>query len=381
MEKVVIIIPTYNESECIRDTINTLQTVFKKIPHYDMHLLIFDSHSTDQTIRVVNDIMANASNITLLTEKKKSGLGSAYIQAMQFAIKEMEADIVFEYDADGSHQPKYLINMMSLFEKGADVVIGSRYIHGGSIPKDWSVDRKILSVLGNWVARFFLTFKFRDFTSGFRGTRTKFLKKINLNKLLSKNYAYKLHLFWELYQLGANIIEYPIEFIERKKGYSKFPKNNLLESLKIVIILRLRKLKRYLSICIVGIFGMIAQIISYNILRHFLIPEYANMVSVELAIITNFFVNNRFTFSERRLRKHDKKKTWLSKLLQFNLFSLGSMLLQTLILIVGINLFGKGAILENIFVLCGIFLGSIYNFTMYSHVIWKKQKDIPTTLS
>jgi dolichol-phosphate mannosyltransferase len=248
-EKVIIIIPTYNEAAVIAATINQLEEVFTTIDPaiYSMHILVYDSNSPDGTGETVKQLAQQYSNIHLLVEKHKSGLGAAYMQAMQYAIDELHADIVFEFDADGSHQPHYIKDMLREFAQGADVVVGSRYVPGGKIPADWSVDRKILSYSGNIISRLFLTWKYKDFTSGFRGTRAHLLKQINLNKLLSKNYAYKIHLFWLLHKLHAKIVEYPIEFVDRKKGYSKFPKNNIFESLKVVILLRLAEFRKFIS--------------------------------------------------------------------------------------------------------------------------------------
>jgi len=244
MEKVVIIIPTYNEERVIQESLIALEQVFDTIDaaRYDMQILVFDSHSLDNTVPVIKALQSTYTNIHVQSEPKKSGLGSAYIQAMHYALDKMNADIVFEFDADGSHQPKYLPWMLKCFDKGADVVVGSRYVKGGFIPDNWSFDRKFLSVMGNLVARIVLSFQYKDWTSGFRGTRANFLKKVDLDKLLSKQYAYKLDLFWQLHRLSANIIEFPIEFIDREKGYSKLPKNNVIDSLKVVFTLRLRAL-------------------------------------------------------------------------------------------------------------------------------------------
>lgn len=344
------------------------------IKNQNINILVFDSNSSDNTVSIAKEKQAHYSNIYLYTENQKSGLGSAYVKAMKIAIIELKADFVFEFDADGSHQPKYIPAMIALLENGADVVVGSRYVKSGGIPSNWGLHRKLLSILGNWVTRIFFTRKYKDYTSGFRGTKTEFLEKINLEKLISKNYAYKLHLFWELHVLGANIVEYPIEFIDRKKGYSKFPKNNLIESLKVVVTLRIRTLRRYFSICLVGLSGMLLQLLSYNIFRYMIHPVYANIVSIQLAILSNFLLNNKISFCDRRLNHTNKKRRYLIKFIQFNIFSLGSMLGQTVILWLGIGWLGHGVVSENIFVILGIIIGSIYNYFVYSHIIWKRNK-------
>lgn len=240
--KIVIIIPTYNEAGSIKKTLVLLQEMIATLPEHSMTILVYDSHSNDETVAIVSTIQKRYKNIILLQEGKKTGLGSAYIKGMKYVIEHLGADVVFEFDADGSHQPCYIPDMIRQIENGADVVMGSRYIKDGKIDADWAWNRRIISRLGNSVARLLLSWKFKDITSGFRATKISFLKKINLDELLSKNYAYKIHLFWILLQSGANIKEIPITFLDREQGISKFPKNNMIESLRVVVTLRWRKL-------------------------------------------------------------------------------------------------------------------------------------------
>ncbi len=239
---VVIIIPTYNEEGHIGETLKLLQYEISQIKNHNFDILVFDSCSPDQTIPFVKSLQIKYKNLHLIVEDKKSGLGGAYIQAMRYVIEHFDADVIFEFDADGSHQPKYIALMMDAIEKGADVVMGSRYVPGGKIEANWAWNRRMISRIGNYVARLFLTRKFYDLTSGFRATKVSLLKEIPLENLLSKNYAYKIHLFWELHQRTHAIVEVPITFVDREHGVSKFPKNNMWESLKVVIMLRFRKL-------------------------------------------------------------------------------------------------------------------------------------------
>jgi dolichol-phosphate mannosyltransferase len=239
---VVIIIPTYNEEGHIGETLRLLEHEISQIKHHTFDILVFDSCSTDKTIPYVKSLQIKYKNLHLVEEDKKSGLGGAYIKAMGYVMKHLNADIIFEFDADGSHQPKYIPVMMNAIEKGADVAVGSRYIPGGKIEANWAFHRRMISRVGNYVARLFLTRKYHDITSGFRATKVSLLKDISLENLLSKNYAYKIHLFWELHLRTRNIVEVPITFLDREHGVSKFPRNNMWESLKVVVLLRFRKL-------------------------------------------------------------------------------------------------------------------------------------------
>ncbi|MCP4473709.1 MAG: glycosyltransferase family 2 protein [Gammaproteobacteria bacterium] len=370
---VVVVIPTYNESMTIATTLAALQQERANLTNHQLKVLIFDSCSTDDTVTAVTALQQRYNNIVLVEEAQKSGLGSAYIQAMQYAMETLNADIICEFDADGSHQPKYLPDMLAHFEQGADVVVGSRYVKGGEIPKDWGWHRKLLSIGGNWMARLVLTPRYRDFTSGYRATRTALLRQVDLNNLLSKNYAYKLHLMWALHKLGAKIIEHPIIFIDREKGVSKFPRNNAIESLILIWCLRLREVKRYLKVCCVGASGALIQLLIFNLFHAWWsTPLTANTIAIECAIASNFILNNYFSFSKQRF--HFTRKPWqiFKKFLLFNVTSLGSMLIQLLVLATGLHLIGHTTARANFLVIVGIFIGSLYNYYVYSKWIWKQ---------
>lgn len=243
---VVVIIPTYNEALIIAKTIHE---VFNALSNTDVttHILVFDSCSTDNTQKIVLDLKSIYSCLHLQTEPQKTGLGSAYGQAMRYALNSLSADIVVEFDADLSHQPHYLPQIIQQM-RTHDVVIGSRYVKGGSIPKKWGWHRKLLSIVGNVVVRSILTPKYKDFTSGFRATHYLVLNKTLPPKFISDNYAYKIELLWRLHKAKAKIVEHPIDFIDRAKGQSKLPANSILDSLRVLLILRYQELKSYLSV-------------------------------------------------------------------------------------------------------------------------------------
>lgn len=237
-EKVIVVIPTYNEALVIEETIHQIFSATSSLDAFDVELLIFDSASTDNTQANVKALMTQYQpKLHLQTEPFKTGLGSAYLQAMHYALEHLHADVVMEFDADLSHQPKY-IHPLLMCLKTSDVALGSRYVRGGSIPDDWGFHRKLLSVLGNYVARLVLTMKYKDFTSGFRATRREALLKALPNAFLSNQYAYKLHLLWSLHQTNAIIKEVPIHFVDREKGLSKLPANSIHDSLRVIFKLR-----------------------------------------------------------------------------------------------------------------------------------------------
>lgn len=372
-EKVVIIIPTYNEAAVIKTVIQQVIAAVHSIPHYEIHVLIFDSASTDNTQQIVISLQTNYTNLHLRTELIKSGLGSAYLQAMNYALTTMQADIVFEFDADLSHQPQYIRPMLQMLQT-CDCVLGSRYITGGSIPGNWAFHRKLLSVLGNYVARAILTPKYKDFTSGFRATRREHLIKILPKRFLTNHYAYKLQLLWLLHQNKAKISEYPIHFLDRLQGYSKLPKNSIIDSLRVIFTLRYYELKRYFNMCLVGSLGLIEQFIIYNLLREYihLSPFNASKIAVFTAIMNNFILNNKFTFS---LKNKVSYVLNAHRLLIFIMYSLITIYLQCYWLRLGLLCFGGGPLQENLIMCIGIGLVSILNYFIYSRHIWGVNKS------
>ena len=174
----------------------------------------------------------NHQNIFLLERPKKMGLASAYLKGFQIAI-EKEYDVVFEMDADFSHNPKYLPEMLLKLKGGADLVIGSRYVKNGGV-SNWSRFRLFISRGGNFYARTILRCPVQDMTGGFKGFRVETLKKINLAQVSSGGYSFQIEMNYIFSRLGFKIQEIPIIFEERREGQSKMSKKIFLEAIKQV---------------------------------------------------------------------------------------------------------------------------------------------------
>lgn len=242
MSKTIIIIPTYNERENIGLLIEELQTQFNQIPH-DCHILIVDDNSPDGTAEIVREKQAMYDNIHLL-QGQKQGLGAAYIRSMQHAIHNLGADAVFEMDADFSHKPADVPRLMQALDEGADFAIGSRYIKGGSIPKEWGFFRRMNSLFGNIVARYIAgIYTIMDCTAGFRAIKTSLLRDISLTELRVQGYAFQISLLYEVKQRNAKIKEVPVDFIERKEGYSKLGFRDIVEFIGNACWLRFKSFK------------------------------------------------------------------------------------------------------------------------------------------
>ena len=187
--------------------------------------------------------MKKYTNLHLL-EGDKKGLGVAFTRGFKYAIENLKADAVMEMDGDFQHDPADVKRFVSEFDKGFDYILGSRFIKGGSIPNDWGFYRPFLSVVGNWFIRIVLWLRdIHDLTTGFRLARVKgFVDQIDFSKILSKSYAYKIHLLYEMRHQGAKIKEIPIKFVSREKGWSKMDSDDFIESLRVVLAIRTRGL-------------------------------------------------------------------------------------------------------------------------------------------
>ncbi len=230
--------PTFNEAKNIGRMIDTLcKNVFPNIKDHEMMLLVFDDTSSDGTWKIVQEKMKIYKNLYLSLEKEKKGLGAGYARAFTYAINKLKADAVMEMDADFQHDPYDVPRFVKEFDNGADYVIGARYIGGGSIPREWGLDRKFLSVVGNLIYQVTLfMWDIHDFTTGFRLARVKGpLESINFNKVFSKSFAYKTRLLYEMKRHGAKLKEIPIKFNLRETGDSKMTTNTFLDSIKVIL--------------------------------------------------------------------------------------------------------------------------------------------------
>jgi len=233
--KSVVIIPTYNE----RENINTLiKEIFTFLP--DLDVLVVDDNSPDGTGRIIDNLSKANRKIQVIHRLKKLGLSSAYKDGFQWVL-ERNYDCVFQMDADLSHHPKYLSEMLDRIKTGADLVIGSRY-KGGLRTEDWSLFRLVISFVANFYTRIFLAIRISDFTSGFRCFRVEALRNINLNEIRSKGYAFQIEMAYLCNKNKYSIQEVPITFFGRRMEKSKFTIKIAIEAFFTVLRLGFEKL-------------------------------------------------------------------------------------------------------------------------------------------
>ena len=233
-ERALVIVPTYNERENIAEI---TRQILDQGPMFD--ILIVDDGSPDGTGELADELAASEPRITVLHRRDKRGLGTAYLAGFEVAL-ERGFDFAFEMDADFSHDPKYLVPMLQRAQRGADMVVGSRYIVGGGTV-NWGIGRQLVSRFGGLYARTILGLPIRDLTSGFICYQRRALESVDLDAVASNGYSFQIEMKYRVSQAGLRIEEMPIVFEDRRVGQSKMSSSIAAEALWMVWKLRLRR--------------------------------------------------------------------------------------------------------------------------------------------
>jgi len=373
--KITVIIPTYNEEENIKILVPLLEKKFEIFPDYSFKILFVDGNSKDQTVEAINSLQKEYSNIDLIVEQEKSGLGGAYIKGYKHSIEKHKADYVVEMDADLQHNPDDFPKLIEKIKEGYELVIGSRYVKGGSVPQEWALYRKFISYFGSLFARIVLRIlKVKDFTSGFRLTKVKgVLDQIDFSKIKSKGFAYKMDMLVRIYDMKARITEVPIAFGLRDRGTSKMEQKNFKDSLFVVLEFAKERNKNFIKFVIVGFGGLLVDATLFNIFSLQIEPYYSAVFSGFVAMLFTFLLNNYFSFKERRKETFSGLFTFF---LVYSLSSLVPIIARGYIIYLFVYEFGDTLLVRNIAFFLGIFLGLIWNYTVYSKIIWRKNEKI-----
>ena len=387
MKNVVIIVPTYNEADNIKKLVLALLPIFKSLTAYNLQLLFVDDSSPDGTAAVVRDLMFKYKWIHILMNKRKGGLGHAYKKGMLYALDKLKADVVFEFDADLQHDPSRIPAMLAAIDQGADLVLGSRYVRGGGIPKDWGLHRKFLSVVGNlFIGVMMLNGRVHDWTSGYRAIRRSVVEKIIplLGSQTFTGYTWQIGFLIKSLQSGFKVAEVPFVFRDRTSGKSKLGPEYIINNLAFIMKLRFHDLisHRIFKFVVVGGFGAVVQFITLALYRRAIPFQLAFFLAIETSVVSNFIWSNLWTFADRKLKALEVPL----KFVQFNLASAGSILIQQAIAFAGQYTIGlrplfmihyshfKLSIDTGVmFAVVGILVGMFWNFFAYSRVVWKKK--------
>ena len=365
--KICFVLPTYNEEENIE---NIIKQILEQEVHQNAHtfsILVVDDNSSDDTQSIVKRLISINQNIHLISGQKK-GLGDAYKRGFAFALDDLNADLIFQMDSDGQHDPSLIPSFISSIEEGKDVIIGSRFADGGTTP-DFSFSRLFMSKVGNLLVRYVggIT-QVRDCTSGYRAIRASYLKELDFSYLSTRGYSFQSSLICDLAWRGADIFEIPIEFSSRKGGDSKLALRDQIEFLLNIPRLGFRNTKDFIKYSLVGISGVFVNLGLYTLLtRYYEVSELlAPLISIETALISNFILNNFWTFGKRTT--HSRIRV---KFLKFHLASGFSALINYSVFLALFLVFQLHDILAN---LIGIALAAIVNYLINSNWTWKDNK-------
>lgn len=379
MKKAIIIIPTYNEKDNIIKLIEKLSHVINSISNWNVEILIVDSQSPDGTSDSIKKIQKFNKRIHLLVVPK-SGLGKAYVAGFTYAIEHLSPYVLFEMDADLSHDPSEIPNFLTQIEKGADFVIGSRYIKGGSIPSNWGFHRKLFSIFANLFVRIgFMKLSITDWTDGFRAIKIWLITK-SLNHIKNySGYVFQIALLDFAVVHKAHIKEIPVKFVDRTDGVSKINSIQYIFQTFWYVLSH----SSFIKFVIVGLIGFLIDFtFAYIFINVFRYPKIqSNMVSAEIAIICNFFFNNFWSFKHKQIV--GRWFNYFKKFVVFNAISLGSIIIQGVGLWVLFSLFGDTQfilplsvtlpswILYKIGIITFIIIP--YSYILYNKVIWKSK--------
>ncbi|MDX3071626.1 polyprenol monophosphomannose synthase [Streptomyces sp. NPDC088354] len=220
---VLVIIPTYNEADNIKPIVSRVRAA---VP--EAHVLVADDNSPDGTGKLADELAVVDDHVHVLHRKGKEGLGAAYLAGFRWGI-DQGYGVLVEMDADGSHQPEELPRLLTAL-KGADVVLGSRWIPGGRVV-NWPKSREYLSRGGSTYSRFLLDVPLRDVTGGYRAFRKETLLGLGMDEVASQGYCFQVDLAWRAVKAGFHVVEVPITFVERERGDSKMSRDIVVEAL------------------------------------------------------------------------------------------------------------------------------------------------------
>lgn len=230
-----IVLPTYNERDNVREAVTRIRSV-ADAQGLPLYTLIVDDNSPDGTGELADQLAGEFPDVAVLHREKKEGLAKAYFAGFRHSLSQ-GADIIFEMDADLSHDAAYLPAFVRRIENGADVVLGSRYVRGGAVA-NWGLTRRLISRGGCLYAQTVLGLPYRDLTGGFKCFRRQVLETIDLDAVGASGYGFQIEMTYRAHRAGFRIEEEPIIFVDRKLGASKMSRAIVLEALFMVWRLR-----------------------------------------------------------------------------------------------------------------------------------------------
>jgi len=356
-DKISIIIPTYNEKDNIAPL---LSRVDKALSGYNYEVLIVDDNSKDGTIEVASNL-ADRYPVKVIVRQNERGLATAVVHGLKSAAGE----IIGVMDADLQHPPEVIPDLIKAIQDGADMVVASRYIEGGGCP-NWGLSRRIISKVALMMSHLLLpsTRAVKDPLAGFFMFRRK-----NVDPAKLRPIGYKISLEVMLIGRFQNVVEIPYIFEDRSAGQSKLNPGQQMDYLKHLFSLMARtgELGMLLKFMAVGLSGVVVNEGVYWLLTRFgglaAYDYLAVIIGIEVSIITNFVLNDTFTFAKRRAGK-----SFIGRLLKFNLICLAGAAIQWGLFMLFTRVFGVYDLLSNFI---GIVVAFLWNYSVNRNWTWK----------
>ncbi|MDO8619225.1 MAG: GtrA family protein [Candidatus Daviesbacteria bacterium] len=393
-KKVVVVTPTFNEKGSIEKVIDLILEQNGKIPGFDIHVLVSDSHSPDGTGEIVKKIAAKNMKVHFLDVYER-GLGLAIIKGYEYALDKLNADVLMQIDADLQHNPNEIPLFLEKIAVGFEYVQGSRYIKGGE--NRISITRQIFSFGASLICRVMTgIWQISDFTPSYKAYDKNLYLRMNLSAIPWEGTTFLIQpaAIVEADRAGAKMAEVPIKFNNRRVDRSKNEVVNYIIDIlgycleirlskwgiKFPVLYWVRRSKTFIKFGMVGFAGTIVDFIFYNIFIGYFgfPPASAKGLSTEIAIFNNFTFNNIWTFKRRKT----KNKLW-KKFGIFNLVSFGGLAISVVIIKLLHSTYGDGIFLlgplqiqfYNLYFFATIPLMMTWNFLMNHFVTWRHEED------
>jgi dolichol-phosphate mannosyltransferase len=234
--RATVCLPTYNERENLEPMLRALEGILRD----GDRVLVIDDASPDGTGALADSLARELPFVDVLHRGRKEGLGPAYLAGFRRVLA-TDAELILEMDCDFSHDPQDVPRLISAAEGGADLVLGSRYVEGGSIPS-WGAVRRFISYGASVYSRVLLQTRVRDLTGGFKCFRRPVLEELDLDRIESRGYAFQIETTYRALRAGFRVVEIPIAFVDREVGGSKMSRAIVVEAIWRVPLLRVRAL-------------------------------------------------------------------------------------------------------------------------------------------
>ncbi len=354
-----VVIPTYNESENIEDLIRDIGEILEK---EEYEILVVDDSSPDRTAEKVESLQDEFENLRLIRRDGKSGIGSAYKEGFS----QVKGDIVVQMDADFSHPPEKIPELVSAVEEGNDIAVGSRYVEGGD--RNDPIWRRINPLIGSYLYRYLLRCPVRDFTSGFKAYNRDTVEDL-LEKDLPDGFHFQAASLMRLTEKGRTVEEVPIDFRPRRAGEPKYSIEDLLNNINLFLKFFLEKNEKPLKFGTVGASGILVDTGILFTLKEFggVWPVLAVAIATEAAIVWNYTLNDFWTFGNRG---KETIEHFFRRLAKFNSVSLAGLVAKVGIFWFLTEMVDIYYILSNLIAIAIVF---IWNYVINVRWTWNEQ--------